>query len=824
MLINHRRPSIVWPLVAGVLLAGGCDGDSGATTPGVETGTESVEVPALVELLPADTQTAVSVDLAALGAQTATLWQLLGQDDADPALSEPFKLIESLAAGVDLVGQAQRLVLIQGAARDGFALAIQTEATALDALLDSSALEALDDYQGRPTFRAASGQQVVWLGDGVAVAGNDAAVAKVVDVAVDAASTAGSPVAPYVSALDATGAITFVHAMPGEGGGVSMPGPGDVTLRAAEMVTGSVSVSAEAVSGQVDFYTPNAESFVTRFNELRPDRADEVSAAPALVEGGPAAVRVSFEDSPVVKPGAALSASRATLKALFYGMDSVDYTDAVGQGSNDPWMNFDVGGDPNSIFVNFEFTDEAQVAAFEANELPAGFKLAPIRVLEGDEPAYFLVLNIYNSSGGLVEGARAEWSVFVQDPEVDRPRFLVIQAAAAAVSADSVNLVTQPEPVTHELQGNQIVSYVGLEGDGGEANYWTSSITWPPQTEVLVKTAREFVAANDYIYWGNAVADRTLYNASIYNRDAVLIDNDNIVIQDDSRWAQYVKPEPRHSYVYLNPLEIVISPWWNLDADYLDVTDDYRQELVDFKDTFYPMTVSGIAADAMNGEGDALSSFVVPNDVPTAYYHFPITDVAGLENALGLEAGQLLPISLLPGAEAQPVLTLRVYQVEGSLEGMRAEWLAYVDRGQGRAQFLALEVLSERAAVDPLTLLSLPDSVVHAVEGDSLNTRLAAPGLRFEAAFAAAAGDAQLPAMDWLEAGDYLCRVDGTCSKLFYDGNTLDEPVTVVDGADVELSGMTTPWDAFIASQPVSVFVRSNAQQYAWNPWRNLPL
>ncbi len=75
-----------------------------------------------------------------------------------------------------------------------------------------------------------------------------------------------------------------------------------------------------------------------------------------------------------------LSASgdmRPLLKSLFIGMDAVDYSEAVIHGGNVPWMNFKVGENPNSLFINFEFRSQAQREAFAAEHLPAGFTLAP---------------------------------------------------------------------------------------------------------------------------------------------------------------------------------------------------------------------------------------------------------------------------------------------------------------------------------------------------------------------------------------------------------------------------------------------------------------
>ncbi len=79
---------------------------------------------------------------------------------------------------------------------------------------------------------------------------------------------------------------------------------------------------------------------------------------------------------------------------------------------------------PVRSLFRWEFKDQAAIDAFEENELPAGFTLAPTQFLESDAPGYFLALNLYNSAGSIVNGARAEWDIFVRPPDGDtRPRY-----------------------------------------------------------------------------------------------------------------------------------------------------------------------------------------------------------------------------------------------------------------------------------------------------------------------------------------------------------------------------------------------------------------
>ena len=61
----------------------------------------------------------------------------------------------------------------------------------------------------------------------------------------------------------------------------------------------------------------------------------------------------------------------------------------------------------------------------------------------------------------------------------------MVQAAAESLSADSVNLVTLPEPVSHTQESDAIASYVGVEDEvsGEESTYFASRIDWPQPPE-----------------------------------------------------------------------------------------------------------------------------------------------------------------------------------------------------------------------------------------------------------------------------------------------------------------------------------------------------
>jgi hypothetical protein len=769
----------------------------------------------LLELLPSSTRgfLQVSSDLEEGDAQ----W-LQELDDAEaPWRHIPLDILRYYSDPLDLVRSAQRWILAQATvAGDEYILLADIDKSTGDALLDNVETGSGGEYRGFSLLLITdNGLYVVRLNANTWVTAPKSSLEQVIDVHVGKAPGIDqSAIAGYLDSIDDARPLNFTYGLAGLYGEVPVPGSGDSSLNTASIVRAAFNIQGGILDGSMQFVAPNATGFTERLLGLLPE------GSPAIIDAAEDTINIDLTG---------LSATddlRPLLKSLYIGMNGVDYAEAVSQGGNPPWLKFDVGQNPNSLFINFEFSGEASRHAFEAEHLPVGFTLAPLRILDTDEPRYFFVVNFYQSSGGLVEGARAEWSVFIHDPETSVPRFLVIQAAAATFTADSVNLLVPPEPVFHLLEPAAIVSYVGVEDkeSGTVEEYFSSRINWPQPPETNVLLDREFVAANDYIFWGNAVADRGLYNSSVHNRPVASIAPSQISMVDNSRWTAYINPEPVHTLVYRNLLEIAISPWWNLDEDYLDVTEAYRQELIDFKNGFYSPLVLIAAELAMRGGRSTLTPTTTGESTATAHYHFVIEDPEALLASVGAQ-GKFTPVAISLDDKGSPgfYLTLAVSMREDDPCGLRAAWSTYILNEKNRPRTLQFDGFSSDACLDPVALLGLPAVVQQAVEGKQLKTRISSPLSRFEATLDLSRSAEVVPGQDWVEAGDQVCSMNGICDYTFYDGQTLVHPAQRIDFGGITVEEIATPWDDFIDTEPAEVTVRQFPAIRGINRWRDVP-
>lgn len=226
-------------------------------------------------------------------------------------------------------------------------------------------------------------------------------------------------------------------------------------------------------------------------------------------------------------------------------------------GREQPTLSFKVLADPCSVYINFAIRREMAQEFSTYINLGDGLTLAPIRCLAEEEPQILLTLNIYEVSG-IVRGPRAEWSTYIADRD-GTPRYMVLEARAAAGSMDPVNLFTRPDRVEHQVAGGKIISTVASE----DGHLFRSTICLD-DSHLMVEPAAEWIAANDYIYWRNGVCDRTWYDASLFNAKVRSVPPEDVSIQDDTHWARFVHPRPKHVLRYEGALEFMISPWFNV--------------------------------------------------------------------------------------------------------------------------------------------------------------------------------------------------------------------------------------------------------------------
>ncbi len=229
-------------------------------------------------------------------------------------------------------------------------------------------------------------------------------------------------------------------------------------------------------------------------------------------------------------------------------------------GKQNPVMRFKVENDPPSVYLNFRIRPDQLQALENQLDLPPGFSLAKLRYLEDDHEAYHCItMNAYRVSGPS-SGRRIEWSTYIKDPQ-GKIRYMVVEARATTKSLDSVNLMTPSYYLKHSNKEGVIETLTRTD-DG--RNFSARFTTPNGETTPTAYASREWVMANDEIYWLNGVFDRVFYNRHFACAKMYVVAPDSVTIEDSTRWAPYIEPTPRLVAVFEEGIEFLVGPWWNV--------------------------------------------------------------------------------------------------------------------------------------------------------------------------------------------------------------------------------------------------------------------
>ena len=250
-------------------------------------------------------------------------------------------------------------------------------------------------------------------------------------------------------------------------------------------------------------------------------------------------------------------AGRKILKRFLYSQ--MTFRDAlfIMFGLTKPGIPFTVKAEPSSVYFNFRIKPELLDAFIEYINLPSGFEVCQIRCLADDESDYLLTLNVYEVTG-LAKGIRAEWSTYIKDAS-GKPRYMVVEAQSSEYSMDPVDVITKKGIVEHEDHHDSICTNIASLNNA----FYKSDIRLDGQAP-RASIHGEWIEANDYIYWRNGICDRSYYDAGMANPKAVVIPESQVMIDDQTHWAYFLEPIPKHTIKYESAIELFIMPWFNI--------------------------------------------------------------------------------------------------------------------------------------------------------------------------------------------------------------------------------------------------------------------
>lgn len=250
---------------------------------------------------------------------------------------------------------------------------------------------------------------------------------------------------------------------------------------------------------------------------------------------------------------------RRLIKALLYTPMALFDAIRIPFRAAQPSIEFTVEADPPSVYYNFRVRPERLEDFKRYLGLPPNLPLTRVRCVAGEDADYLLTLNVYRVSG-VTNGVRAEYSTYIAD-EGGTPRYMVVEARDHSGSMDPINIMTKPSLVSQVRDSETMITTVE-SNEGKQFNASASQAAFDSAPHVCIHG--EWMEANDFIYWRNGVRDRCYYDAGMANPRVRSLQPASVTITDDTHWAEYLEPLPKHVLVYENAMHFMIVPWENL--------------------------------------------------------------------------------------------------------------------------------------------------------------------------------------------------------------------------------------------------------------------
>jgi hypothetical protein len=251
-----------------------------------------------------------------------------------------------------------------------------------------------------------------------------------------------------------------------------------------------------------------------------------------------------------------------------------------------PLLSFKTAVNPKPLFVNYKISNK-KVKAFEAAFLPAGFKLSKIKLVkEQKKPEYALSLNIYKLEGNSPEtsGYRAEWSTYVKKDGDSNPRFLILKAYSTAPGLDPVYASAHYDP-SHFMSIFSPPAVVEYTSDNGALAVTVGTLNAEcmmdpsscfmeellayamiqiPADAIPASPTKAWMAANDFMFWGNGVADLGFFDSTVNDAELLVFTPTESDVLIDSNFSEFVDAKPMSIILFGSGQNFALKAWGNI--------------------------------------------------------------------------------------------------------------------------------------------------------------------------------------------------------------------------------------------------------------------
>ncbi len=214
---------------------------------------------------------------------------------------------------------------------------------------------------------------------------------------------------------------------------------------------------------------------------------------------------------------------------------------------------------PKSMYINYKLNESSKnIIENYLQKKSSPFKLIPIKIIEDEDPSYYLSLNIYNCTSPLFLNdngmTRFEINTYVNDGTNNGT--LIIDYLSNAVSMDPINLFKMPS----------YLIYNNTNIFGADKNKKIDTKLTLSDKDKVVNISPELSIFSDYIYYINGIYDKLFYDNSLINSVCKI---PNIQIVNLTLFGiTFEKPD--NTFYFDNRINLVGSMWDNLNFSLLE--------------------------------------------------------------------------------------------------------------------------------------------------------------------------------------------------------------------------------------------------------------
>lgn len=488
----------------------------------------------------------------------------------------------------------------------------------------------------------------------------------------------------------------------------------------------------------------------------------------------------------------------------------------------------------NMLYLNWEMSqDGAQKFSEDFNLAKLGYSLAPIKVLAGDDERYLLTLNAYNVEfvgfpEELSKAVRFEFSAYVTSMKDPQPRFFLFEALSSLDTIDPTNGPVPASDVFFSVEGNDVSL--------GDSN-WQFGGTL--DTGDGHETMKDWIVATDIVYWGNGVADKVFYDSRMAAQPCFLVQDGSL--SGAMKWMQYlVDPNPAQVAYFLEGIEFVIQPWFNLKDESLSLTNQERDSLQQLKASTYSGLATLTSALVRSGELEPLVDVVVYGEYPATprvvlNFEIRAEHKKEFQGLIGLpDEYKLSKMRMTGDAPQKYMLTFSIFEetlLYKSEPFYKAVWAVYIEEangGSGDKYLHEFHVETSSLNLDVEQILKPPAETfnVNSTDG-TLNVQLLGQDVQVSLSvpLVSLTGDRhkQVVSDEWVFAHDRVFWHKGVFDKLFYNGYLWNALVILVQDSDGEIQiTQSTPWSRLVTNTPFQTLFFDQDVKFVTNPWKNI--